>query len=95
MSNCEFSTNPEVKTGYITGETFNTQLVRYSVIDGMAVFEGDILLGTVEAVDAFTELIDSRDIARVEAAPRVAEAEREAGVVITGGRFRWRDGVKN
>lgn len=50
--------------------------VQYSVVDGLAIFEGDIVLGTVEEVEAKTELA------------RQSGGMTEA-VVITGANFRW------
>jgi hypothetical protein len=46
-----FRSSDEVRTGYISGETFKRKEVTYSVIDGMAIFEGDIILGTVEQME--------------------------------------------
>ena len=58
MSNDVFATGqevkPEVRTGYIAGETFDAKLVRYSVVGDLAIFEGDIILGTVEEIERFT-----------------------------------------
>ena len=50
--------------------------VEYSVIDGMAIFEGDIALGTVEEMEALKEAVET------------GQADVE-GVAITGARFRW------
>ena len=33
---------------YISGMTFGPKKVEFSIIDGLAVFEGDIILGKVE-----------------------------------------------
>ena len=41
-------TKDQVRTGYISGKTFDRKKVTYEVIDGRAIFEGDIILGTVE-----------------------------------------------
>jgi hypothetical protein len=40
------------RTGFIAGHTFDRKQVRYATIDGMAIFEGDIVLGTVEELEA-------------------------------------------
>ena len=48
MSFDEFLASPEVKTGYILGNEFDARLVQYSVVDGLAIFEGDIILGTAD-----------------------------------------------
>ncbi|HYH09561.1 MAG TPA: M12 family metallopeptidase [Thermoanaerobaculia bacterium] len=50
--------------------------VQYSVVDGLAIFEGDIVLGTVAEVEQQTEAI--------------REGMPEA-VVITGEKFRWKN----
>ncbi|HLF26682.1 MAG TPA: M12 family metallopeptidase [Anaerolineae bacterium] len=96
MSNDVFATGqevkPEVRTGYIAGETFDAKLVRYSVVGDLAIFEGDIILGTVEEVERFTKLVDEKDIARFDPTAESGEIKPE-GVVIPGSRFRWRDGV--
>ena len=52
--------------------------VQYVEIDGLAIFEGDIVLGTVEEVE------QTSDMLRAEVAAIVA-----AGVIITGAQFRW------
>ena len=49
-----------------------------SEVDGLAIFEGDIVLGTVEEVARMSEML------RAEMASGVA-----AGVGITGAQFRW------
>jgi Astacin (Peptidase family M12A) len=45
------STNPP-RTGFIARHTYDRKQVRYAAIDGMAIFEGDIVLGTVEELEA-------------------------------------------
>src|SRR5215210_8511801 len=77
----EWGSSPETRTGYIPGETFAAKEVVYAVIDSNAVFEGDIVLGSVEEVERFTEAV--RGQADGPAGP-VLE-----GVVITGRGFRW------
>jgi hypothetical protein len=44
MASGEFSSSPEVRTGFILGDTFGYRRVQYCVIDGKAIFEGDIVL---------------------------------------------------
>lgn len=77
----EFLGGPEVKTGYISGATFGLKEVSYAAIDGLAIFEGDIVLGTEDQMDMLKEQIDNPD-------PDLA-----AAVAITGSQFRWPDGV--
>lgn len=70
-------TGPEVRTGYISGVVFAPKAVQYSVVDGLAMFEGDIILGTAEEVAAETEAV----VAAIDHPVR--------SVVIAGARFRW------
>ena len=51
MSKEEFRSSPEVRTGFVKGNTFGYRPVRYSVIDGEAIFEGDIVLGSVDEME--------------------------------------------
>ena len=54
MAKEEFRSSPEVRTGFVKGNTFGYRPVRYSVIDGEAIFEGDIMLGTVDEMERLT-----------------------------------------
>jgi hypothetical protein len=40
------------RTGFISRHTYDRKQVQYAAIDGMAIFEGDIVLGTVEELEA-------------------------------------------
>jgi len=62
----------------IRGNTFAAKAVQYVQIDDLAIFEGDIVLGTVEEVARMSGML------RAEMASGVA-----AGVAITGAQFRW------
>ncbi|WP_329117799.1 M12 family metallopeptidase [Streptomyces sp. NBC_01465] len=44
-----------IRTALITGETFEVRAVRYAVVDGLAVVEGDIVLGRDEDVRRRTD----------------------------------------
>ena len=79
----EFISGPVVKKGFISGQTFGLKEVTYAAIDGDAIFEGDIVLGTVAEMDAFKKNIENPDTSVVEA------------VVVTGSQFRWPGGVIN
>ena len=70
--------SPDVRTGYISGTTFQNKPVTYSVVNGRAMFEGCICLGTVEQME--------QNVARVRAQD---QAGIERGVAITGEQFRW------
>jgi hypothetical protein len=54
----EFGNSTETGTGYISGVTFGPKKVKFAVINGMAVFEGDIILGTVEELRANTRAVE-------------------------------------
>jgi astacin len=41
----------EPRSAFISGNTYNDKEVKYSVIDGLAIFEGDIILGTAEELE--------------------------------------------
>jgi hypothetical protein len=64
----------------ISGATFTNKSVTYYAVEGIAIVEGDIALGTVEEVKKATEA--AREA--LAAGPRVAY-----GVGITGSQFRW------
>lgn len=70
----------QVKTALISGRTFFAKALQYSVVDGLAIFEGDIILGTAEEVEARTAQL------RDELSGKSA-----AGIGITGDRYRWPD----
>ncbi|GAA4405469.1 hypothetical protein GCM10023168_19170 [Fodinibacter luteus] len=76
--NPELSGTDEVRTALITGLTFGPKAVQYSVVDGRAMFEGDIDLGSVEEVEAANAALRGEGI--------------EAGVVLPGSQFRWPGG---
>jgi hypothetical protein len=67
-----------VQTALLDGATFKGKAVQYSVVDGLAIFEGDIVLGTAEEVTSRTEQI------RLEMSGQVA-----SGVLRSGAQFRW------
>jgi hypothetical protein len=67
-----------VRTALIEGTTFGVRPVQYSVVDGMAVFEGDIILGSEEEVQAQTDVLQA-----------VSRGEIAAAAVIAGSQFRW------
>ncbi len=67
-----------VLTAFIDGATFYSKEVQYTVVDGLAIFEGDIVLGTAEEVERKTE------IRRQEMRGEIAN-----GVAITGDNYRW------
>jgi hypothetical protein len=74
-----------VGTALIDGATFSNKAVQYAEVNGLAVFEGDIVLGRVEEVAARTE---QRRAAGPARGGLIAH-----GVVITGAQYRWPGGV--
>ncbi|HSN44375.1 MAG TPA: Dot/Icm T4SS effector Zinc-dependent metalloprotease LegP [Propionibacteriaceae bacterium] len=70
--------NKTVHTALISGVNFHAKPVQYVALDGLAMFEGDIVLGTLEEVAAAT------DAARAEMSGSMAMA-----VMISGAQFRW------
>lgn len=77
--NPELQGSDEVRTAIISGLSFATKAVQYAVVDGRAIFEGDIDLGSVEEVEASNSAMRGIGI--------------EEGVVIPGSQFRWPNGV--
>ncbi|MDX5318137.1 MAG: M12 family metallopeptidase [Actinomycetes bacterium] len=74
----EITASSEVRTAFISGNNFRAKAVQYVVVDGMAMLEGDIVLGPVEQVEQESEIL-------------AAELRGEAtlGVIITGNQYRW------
>lgn len=70
--------NKTVHTALISGTNFRGKPVQYVALDGLAMFEGDIVLGTLEEVQAETEAL------RAEVATGV-----ESAVLISGAQYRW------
>lgn len=74
----EYTSSKIVRTGLILGTTFGIKAVQYAVVDGLAIFEGDIVLGTEQEVADQTESLR-----------QTRTGEVALGVVITGAQFRW------
>jgi Astacin (Peptidase family M12A)/Repeat of unknown function (DUF5648) len=89
----------DVRIGYVTGITaFGTKRVRYAAVGGVAMFEGDIALGTVEKMEQWKASMDKSGVARdMPAAGTAAGTTRPpnvaSGVAIVGERFRWPNAV--
>lgn len=69
-----------VRTGFVLLTTGETKALQYSAVDGRAVFEGDIILGTVEEMEKDAALL-SRSASGGDVVTH--------GVGITGQQFRW------
>lgn len=71
----EFRSGPIAGTALVSGVTFARKGLQYAEIDGLAIFEGDIVLGSVEDVRA--------------TADSGAGNLPQQGVGISGQQFRW------
>lgn len=98
-SPCEamFRSSDDVRESFISGiDAFTVKPVEYSAINGVAIFEGDIALGTVDEMEAIRSAM-TRDIDQMAdtsisgRSPQVVAVEH--GVGITGQRFRWPGGL--
>jgi Astacin (Peptidase family M12A) len=91
-----FRSSDDVRQSFINGiEAFAVKPVEYSVIEGKAIFEGDIVLGTVEQMEAVKASLD-RAVATDELSFSGHHPESEViahGIAITGQRFRWPSGL--
>jgi len=76
----EFKGSPRMGVAVISGATFANKSVTYYDVDGIAIIEGDIALGTVEDITRATD--QAREA--VSADPTIAFS-----VGIPGSRFRW------
>lgn len=74
----ELRSSDDVRTAFISGNSFRAQVVRYVDVDGDAIFEGDIVLGPVDQVERESEQLKAE-----------LRGELESGVIITGDQFRW------
>ena len=75
----EFRGKGPVRTALIRGNTFAVKAVQYVELEGLAIFEGDIVLGTVDEVTQMSDMLRAE-----RAGGPVAQ-----GVAITGAQFRW------
>jgi hypothetical protein len=106
----------DIRRGFITGRTFEVKPIEYAVvpvedpdtgqITNLAVYEGCIVLGTAEEMEAATRRIESAADAQaatdetglaLDYAALAAEAPEgsdiQHGVGITGQRYRWPRGI--
>lgn len=73
----------DVRTGFISGVTFDAKAVQYTAVDGLAMFEGDICLGTVDEMEQSRALNASAGDGQ----------DRERSVGISGAQYRWPNAV--
>jgi len=84
------------RSGYVSGISgFGVKSVRYAATGGLALFEGDIVLGTVDKMEKRKTAADTAKVARDMPASGKARtaADIAAGVAIVGQRYRWPNGV--
>ena len=72
-----------VRSTYILGNTFGLKEVRYTAKNGDAIFEGDIVLGSVEEMEEIKRQVENPN----------PDTDVVESVFITGSQFRWPDGV--
>ena len=75
----EFRSTSTPKVGRISGNTFQHREVKYAPLGGLAIFEGDIALGSVAQIEAVSRDPAVRNIA-------------QKGIVIKGDQYRWLQG---
>lgn len=75
----EHRTGPVAGTALVAGVTFGLKGLLYADVDGLALFEGDIVLGTTEDVQATMQTTSDEN----------AGFQPQASVVLTGQQFRW------
>ena len=92
----EYTTSAHLGRGYISGVTFGLREVEYALVDGLGIFEGDIVIGTEEEIEGALEE-GARNIERGEDHRAMPEEPQRGmvvrGCIIVGARFRWPDGV--
>lgn len=71
-----------VLKGFISGLTFKNKPVQYTVVDGFAFFEGDIILGTADEMAAHTQAVLSGNAEAIQ-------DDLQRGVAVTGAQYRW------
>lgn len=92
---CLFRSSDDVRTGFVAGiQSFNLKPVEFSVINGRAIFEGDVCLGEADKVGSAASLIGGQAFgAGLSISGQSSFADVENGVGITGERFRWPGGL--
>jgi len=92
---CWFRASDDVRTGYVRGvEKFDVKPVTYNVIDDMAIFEGDIALGTPEEMAEMVSAVESETADDVrDLMSGASPGSVVHGVGLPGLRFRWPNGL--
>lgn len=76
----EHRTGPVAGTALVSGATFAIKGLLYADVDGLALFEGDIVLGKTEDVQATVQAVSDENAGGLQPL---------ASVVISGSQFRW------
>lgn len=88
----EFRSSADVGFGLVSGiKAFDVKRIKYSNVDGLAMFEGDIALGTVEELKKTNVAADAIGLHATLPASGTANDARDVqnAVAITGQRYRW------
>lgn len=88
---CWFRSSDNVRQGYVRGiEKFDVKPVTYNVIGDIAIFEGDIALGSADEMELMRDTVENEtaDSASGQGAEQVVH-----GIGIPGMRFRWPGGL--
>src|ERR1700751_3638848 len=75
-----YLSSDNTRPGYVINANGEPLKITYAVVNGIAMLEGDIELGTAEQAEEFRQLIASGQVAR-------------EAMVIKGEEFRWPNGV--
>ncbi len=92
----EFRSSADTHDGLVSGIVgFNVKKLRVADVNGSAIFEGDIYLGPIERFKRTGTAADSINLRTNLSASGRANDPRanQNGVVITGQRFRWPNGL--
>lgn len=91
---CLFRSSDDVRKGLVSGiQAFNLKPVEYSAINGRAIFEGDIHIGSVAAMESLTSSMPGDALEGLSISGQSAAGDVAHGIGITGERFRWPGGL--
>jgi len=80
-NSCEFNSSGNPRRSYVINSLGQKQAVKYASVNDLALFEGDIELGTAEEAEHFRELVDSGGTGATQA------------MAIIGEKYRWPNGI--
>jgi astacin len=99
VGNGELRSSADKRTGFISSiaglKSFGVKRIRYSNVNGMGIFEGDIAIGPIDTLEKSTAAADAAGFARnLPASGSDHEAPNVVfAVAITGQRYRWPGGL--